>query len=119
MLKQISEFELINHGIEHADTPSCFQFPDRGSFDDVVTCIGISPAEAAGGCYRHIEHAGFDVENLLEEMYHRDLRWRKGALAACRDFNDFLAEMAAYPEESLAYGELYYHVSIRWNTRQT
>jgi len=137
MVKEIGAHELRNHGIQHVDTPICFQFPTKNKstgfwqfpkrewiepaiehlpWENAVGCIGESPAIAAESCCKLITQAGFDVnDRLLKEMYSMDLSWKKGVLEACNAFNEMLDEFAAYPEESTKYGLLYFHFSIRWS----
>lgn len=99
-MKPITDYELIDHGIESSD-----YFRGCGvaftEFVDVVTGIGGDIAEAIGDCLEQLACGGdWDVEGLNERMLadnpHASGRKRK-----------------QWPTRPVARGEMYYHVSIR------
>jgi hypothetical protein len=97
MAKQIGQFEVIDHGIEHSQY---FQGCGVESFANVVTGIGDNPAEAIDDCLDQITQWGFDTEGMEERILAQE------GLKA-------LPESPSAADES---GEdVYYHVSIRWN----
>jgi hypothetical protein len=97
MTTKATDFELVDHGIDHPD-----YFQGCGvaftSYANVVTGIGSNPAEA-------IEDALEQVASSEQPVDTDDLEKR------------ILADIGkrSIPRRPVAKGDTYYHVSIRWN----
>lgn len=101
--KGIGEFELIDHGMEHAQYfQGCGVAFTR--FAHVVTGIGENPAEAIDDCLEQIAQAGFETRGMEARIIKQE-GWEA---------------LPTTPDVQTIYGnidEIYYHVSIRWNGR--
>lgn len=100
-MRQIAEFELIDHGIEHSQYfQGCGVAFTR--FTNVVTGIGNNPADAIDDCLEQIAQMGFDTEGMEECILTREgwksLPVKPNVFLECAHFADFN-----------------YYVSIRWN----
>lgn len=101
-LKIISEFELINHGIEHSQ-----YFQGCGiaftQFANVVTGIGDNPAEAIDDCLEQIAQYDFEAEDMKTRIMTQE-GWEI---------------LPTIPSVWLQLGnhnqDIYYYVSIRYN----
>jgi hypothetical protein len=101
--KQIGDFELVDHGIEHAQ-----YFQGCGvaftSFEHVVTGTGDNPAAAIDDCLELVAQAGFDTEDMVTRI-----KAQEG-----------LEALPTTPDIQAIYGsieDIYYFVSIRWNEK--
>ena len=105
--KRVEDYELLDHGIEN---PQYFQGCGTSltQYDEVVTGIGDSPAEAIDNCLEKIAWAGFDAEEL-EKRILADEGW--DAFPSTPSVSD---ELNAADEENDDECDMYYHVSIRW-----
>ena len=105
MAKQIGQFEVIDHGIEHSQCWHGCGVAFTG-FANVASGVGDNPAEAIDDCLDQIAQCGFDTEGM-ESRILRQEGWE------------------TLPETPTVAGEcgaetddLYYHVSIRWNEHE-
>jgi len=106
-MQRVTDYELIDHGIEH---PQYFQGCGTAytSYRHVVTGIGDNPAEAIDDCLDQIAMDCVDAE-VLEKRILADEGWEA--------FPTTPSVYALCPQpESDSDRELYYHVSIRYNT---
>ncbi len=100
-MRNIGEFELIDHGMEHSQYfQGCgVAFTD---FENVVTGIGDNPADAIDDCLEQVAQAGFDTEGMESRLLKQE-GWEA---------------LPTTPDRQAIYGsieDIYYHVSIRWN----
>jgi hypothetical protein len=101
--KQIGDFELVDHGAEHAQ-----YFQGCGvaftSFAYVATGIGDNPAAAIDDCLDQIAQAGFATDDMVARI-----KAQEG-----------LEALPTTPDVQAIYGDnedIYYYVSIRWNEK--
>ena len=103
--KRIGEFELIDHGIEHSQYfQGCGVAFTR--FANVATGIGDDPAEAIDDCLEQVATDGWDTEGMEARIMAQE-GWE-----ALPTTPSVAAEFGC--DET---GEVYYHVSIRWNEK--
>ncbi len=106
--KRIGEFELIDHGIEHSQ-----YFQGCGvvftSFENVVTGIGGNLAEAIDDCLEQVAQAGFETEGMEARIMEQE-GWDALPKEPEVQFNG--------DDSEVLNNELYYHISIRWNTQE-
>ena len=104
-LRVVKDYELLDHGIDHAQ-----YFSGCGvaytSFENVVTGCGENFAEAIEDAFEQIAQASFDV-TTLEERIREDEHCDRWPTAPCANED--------VSEQDLEGSELYYYVSIRWN----
>lgn len=109
-MKPIAEFEVIDHGIEHAQ-----YFQGCGTsytkFANVVTGCGESAAEAWDDALECIAMDGFDV-STIEQSEDNALFTSDKADEASVENHLAKAGIELGENEDC---ELYYYVSIRWN----
>lgn len=105
-MKTIGTYELIDHGIDHAN-----YFQGCGvshtSFDYVVTGCGENAKEAFEDALEQIAQDGYDVSTLEESE--PDYQSEKAENASV---TNYFAKRGEEPAEDC---ELYYYLSIRWN----
>lgn len=105
--KQVTAFELIDHGIEHSQ-----YFQGCGisftSFDDVATGIGDNPAEAIEDALESLAQQGWDVDTLDKSIL-EDEGWKSFPITPSV-FEEYPFD---YDDERNDPCEVYYHVSIR------
>lgn len=105
-MKTVTEFELVDHGIEHSQ-----YFRGCGvastSFENIITGTGDNPDEAIDDCLEQIAQCGFDTEGMEARIMAQE-EW--DALPTTPNVADECGD-----DET---GETYYHVSIRWNEKE-
>jgi len=100
-MKKVSIFELVDHGIEHFQYFHCYR-RFSGDYENVVTGIGNSPAEAIDDCLNQIAELDFDIEGM-EERIKESEEWD---------------EFPTMPDIQSQCGNcdyIWYYVSILWN----
>lgn len=107
---KIKEFEVIDHGIDHAQ-----YFQGCGiaytKFDRVATGCGENATEAFEDALEQIAMDGFDVQPIEESADGKlftSIEAQKASVEAYLDKQQV-------PEEDREDCELYYYVSIRWS----
>lgn len=91
-MKRVTEFEVVDLGIEHPDYFQGFGCAFT-SFDNCDYGIGSNPAEALDDCLESIAQMGVDVEDL-------EARIRESE--------------GEPPTTPVAQEGAYYHIGIRW-----
>jgi hypothetical protein len=118
-MKTIGEFELIDHGAEHAQ-----HFQGCGvaftPYDNVATGVGNDPSEAFDDCLEMIAQQGnWDLEGMRERVL-KEEAWYIGpsggdeALLVLPGVCDDCKYYLRVPE-ACGDCELNYYVSLRWN----
>lgn len=99
--KTIAEFEILDHGVDHAQ-----YFPGCGvsftKFDDVATGVGNTPAEAFQGAIDILMENNWDVSTIEESEEVNGFRENK--------LWDTVPQSIDEQDEM---GELYYYISVR------
>ena len=113
--KLITEFEFIDHGIDHAQ-----YFPGCGTaftdFDDVFTGCGSNPAEAVDDMLDELGSNGYEtdgiLEQILDELGLKELPETPSAHDDCHSIeNCEIDDCEACRDHGGC--DLYYYVSIR------
>jgi len=105
MTRQIDEFQLIDHGIEHSQYfQGCGVVFTR--FENVITGIGDNPAEAIDDCLEQMAMNDFDVEDMEARILEQE-GW------------EALPENPSVQAIYDTLDEIYYFISIRWNEGKT
>lgn len=104
-MKTISEFELIDHKIQHSQYfQGCGTVFTR--FEHVITGIGNNPMIAICDCLNQMAMAGFNAENMEARIMKQE-GWEALPTDPAVQWNRDIGEV---PND-----QLYYYVSILWN----